>query len=380
MIICGHCGASNDDGVTFCGTCGKYLAFVGEPGQPAGTPTKPEPVTASEPVTGPQPVAAPPTTASSPQPAPTGGGQSDVEPLVVPVETGHATTAASPPPAGTESSGATRAAAPVLPGTPGLRPRPDQLPPEERKVEPGELICGQCGAGNVPTRRFCRRCGADLVDAQVVPEPPWWRRWLRAGRGRQHRAGDRPRRVVRRAYRGKVVFLVVLSLLATAGWVERAPIRRLAAAVVDRISDKRPVEPAALTASSSLPGHGYALVHDGKPFTYWAPDGGNDGRGEYLDVHFDRPIRLVAVVVFNGASPELPEFLAQSRPRTVRFAFSHPVAPRTERDVVLKDQPRQQDVFLGVDDVTRLRITVIDVTVGNPGTPVALAELQFYER
>jgi ribosomal protein L40E len=381
VIICGECGARNDDGVTFCGSCGKYLAFVGEPGDRPEAAAEPktvsEPAAHTEPAASAEPVSATapgspvatgsatsPTTAVSPAQAEKGRDQSDVEPLLVPVEAGPASTAG----------------APVLPGAPGTRPRPAPLPPDERKVEPGELICGQCGAGNVPTRRFCRRCGSDLVDAQVQPEPPWWRRLLRAGRGRQRRAGERPRRVVRRSYRGKVVFLLVLSLLVTALWTQRAPLTRLSASVVDRVSDKRRVEPAELTASSSVRGHGYKLLRDGKTYTFWAPGGRNDGSGQYVDVRFATPIRLVAVVVFNGASRELPEFLAQSRPQTLRFTFSHPAAPRTERDVVLKDEPRQQDVFLGVDEVSRLRITVVDVKVARPGALVALAELQFYER
>lgn len=350
MIICGVCGARNDDGVTFCGTCGRYLDFVGAPD---ARPAQTEPEPAKE--------AAPSVAAS--QSAAAGPAGVDPTPLVVPVE------AAAPEPA-------VAPAAPVLPGAPGPKRRTAELPPEEREVEPGELICGHCGAGNVPTRRFCRRCGTDLVDAPVAPPPVWWRRLLRSGRAQQPWAGDRPRRVVRRSYRGKVVFLVVLSLLAAAGWTQRGPITRLAAAVIDRVGDTRRVTPADLTVSSFAVGHGPALLWDGNTDTFWA----SARPMPHIDVRFRTPIRLVAVLVFNGASRDPQKFLARGRPDTLRFTFTSAGGVQTTRDVELKDDPAKQTLYLGVDEVKRLRITIVDTVGVRARGSVALGELEFYER
>ncbi|HEY0360431.1 MAG TPA: hypothetical protein VGD11_17775 [Mycobacteriales bacterium] len=382
MIICGVCGAHNDEGVAFCGSCGTYLGFAGEPAdQPEqGRPGAAADTASSGKGTPPATPAAAPAN-STPTPA-ANSAASDVVPLVVPVEASRGAGEAAPPrppqPPPAPEGGAT--AEPVRPGAPSPRRRPAELPPEQREAQPGELICGHCGAGNVPTRGFCRRCGAVLADAPVVPPPPWWRRWLRRDRDGEPKAGYRPRRVVRRAYRGKVAFLVVLGLLGAAGWVYWPALNRMAATLVDRRSETSPVEPARLTASSWVPGHLPGLVLDNKTNTFWAPSGRREGRGQYLDVRFAEPFRLVAVVLFNGASARGPEYRAEGRPHTLRFTFTSPGAAATSREVVLKDVPGQQNLYMGVDDVSRVRVTIVDSVGGGPGRLVALAELEFRRR
>jgi hypothetical protein len=46
------------------------------------------------------------------------------------------------------------------------------------RLRPGDLICGACGEGNPPTRKFCSRCGHSLIEAVQV-KASWWRRFLR---------------------------------------------------------------------------------------------------------------------------------------------------------------------------------------------------------
>ena len=244
---------------------------------------------------------------------------------------------------------------------------------------PGELVCGNCGAGNAPTRRFCRRCGAGLRDAPVAPPLPWWRR-LFAARPGAPAVGYRPRRVIRRSY-GPTVLALVLALLAVAAWAGRAPLTRLAAAAVDRAVSNQSVDPAKLTASSSAPGHPPRLLHDGTDNLFWAPaETGGDGRGQYVDVRFRAPFRLVAIVVRNGASGQPEAYRAQARPRSVRVTFLRDGAPASDRVVVLNDQPGPQDLFFGVDGVTAVRITILGANGVGPGRLVALAELDFRGR
>lgn len=47
--------------------------------------------------------------------------------------------------------------------------------------KPGEHMCVECNTSNPDTRRFCRRCGASLVDIpDLEPAPtPWWKFWVR---------------------------------------------------------------------------------------------------------------------------------------------------------------------------------------------------------
>lgn len=60
--------------------------------------------------------------------------------------------------------------------------------PPARTVEPGDLVCVDCGEGNHPSRMYCRRCGAALAHAPVL-RPRWWRRVL-PGRWRQDRPAE----------------------------------------------------------------------------------------------------------------------------------------------------------------------------------------------
>ena len=54
------------------------------------------------------------------------------------------------------------------------RPAPKQKAPDQ-SIKAGDLVCGQCGQGNDPGRKFCRKCGNSLAEA-VPPVAPTWPR------------------------------------------------------------------------------------------------------------------------------------------------------------------------------------------------------------
>ena len=66
---------------------------------------------------------------------------------------------------------------------------------EQRVAQPGDRICGACGEPNDPSRKFCRRCGANLVEAKVVAaaKVAWYRRLFGGGdkAPKQYAAGER---------------------------------------------------------------------------------------------------------------------------------------------------------------------------------------------
>jgi len=119
----------------------------------------------------------------------------------------------SVPPAGSPPGAAGPAAAssvapPVPPDQPAARrpeavkpgperPRPAPRPAQESTPapNPGDLVCGNCGIGNEPARKFCRRCGQSLATAVVAPaHRPWYRRLLGGGRPKPKvAAGQRPK-------------------------------------------------------------------------------------------------------------------------------------------------------------------------------------------
>ena len=121
MIVCKVCGATNEQGATFCGTCGAFLEWSGEQVQTEG---------AQQGETG--PVGAPPPGPNDPP------GPSPInEPAPVPV-----------------------------PVTPSPEPVPE-----------GSIVCPNCGQVNESTRVYCSRCATELAAVaiatdQVVAPPP----------------------------------------------------------------------------------------------------------------------------------------------------------------------------------------------------------------
>ncbi|MGH8921155.1 MAG: hypothetical protein ACRD0H_22955, partial [Actinomycetes bacterium] len=85
--------------------------------------------------------------------------------------------------------------------------------PPSRVLRPDDLICGDCGEGNPPTRRFCSRCGGSLQTATVVPTP-WWRRFLKRFDRTARPLGSRPSRLRTRTARGVSTAIRRLLLIA----------------------------------------------------------------------------------------------------------------------------------------------------------------------
>jgi TIR domain len=82
-----------------------------------------------------------------------------------------------------------RSPAPVTPGA-RKKPATRNVAPT-RSPQPGDLICGECGEANSPSRKFCGRCGASLASASTFP-PTWWRRIVPRRRRKALVAGERP--------------------------------------------------------------------------------------------------------------------------------------------------------------------------------------------
>ena len=190
-IVCRSCGSPNLDGDAFCGSCGDYLEWTGEKLEPAQSKlitVEPEQWAPKQPAPE-QPV----TERAAPKPAteqPTSPGPVERKPQPQPL----------PP----QPVRARRSEAPVM------------TAPPTRRLQPDDLICGDCGEGNAPTRRFCSRCGASLQTATVVPTP-WWRAVLRFFRQRRMRpAGARPKRRSRLLTLHGVRALVRSTLLVAA--------------------------------------------------------------------------------------------------------------------------------------------------------------------
>ena len=285
----------------------------------------------------------------------------------------------------------------VVPGSAGVKPqRPVDRPTPvrakpTRRVLPGDLVCGECGEGNAPSRKFCSRCGTTLATAAVA-RAPWWRRWLPRRRRRALAAGERPwtaasagaakrrggrfARVVAKL-RPVVAVLVLLSgiVLAVSPSLRAQVGERWSdakASVMRRISPQySPVSPVEILATSAA-ASGPELVIDGGTNTSWIA--GPDDPEPTLRVRFDRPVDLDRLIVHNGAAEGFKE---HSRAQQLHLVFD------TGRsfDVELEDRPDAQT--LDIDDaagVTELEIHLVGRFRSLTDAAIALSELEFFER
>lgn len=304
-----------------------------------------------------------------------------------------------------QESGST-AAALIAPVEPGQKPaEPEQRPaePEElapaaapavtrpvrraaptRRPKPGELICGECGEGNLPARKFCGRCGEPLASAEQV-RVPWWRR-LRRRRAKVLRAGSRPGRDAKGRGRVRKVirkirtyaFVVVLGFGLLAGFhpplrtyvTDRFDaLRKQVSGVVEQTMD--PARPVRVTASTESPEHAAKLAFDQFANTYWA---GPFDRNAPPSITADLggTTALTRVIVTSGAAAD---FTALHRPSIVVLSYSN----EKSDTVVLKDTPEPQEFKLSNGLGARtVRIQVLDVFTAEGAVDVAVAELEFF--
>lgn len=426
MLICPRCGFRNENGEAFCGECGEYLeweepAAASAPAPAAGGATgAPEPgAGASVPAPGPVPatrVEPPAEKAEAPrkgasrkeaqrkeasskeaQRAEAARKEESVRPSTAPASAGgqpapRATAPAQPaavtpsastaPPVTPEAVTARRPSA-VQPSAP-VAPRPvRQAPVDEPPPAPGDLICGSCGAGNAPTRKFCRRCGAGLADAPVQPRRSWWYRLFHREARTGPAAGYRPHYRRRISIRS-IVLILILGLVAGAVWVWRQEARSAAEgafdAVVDRVQGNTEFNPSAMVASSESPEHPAAAAHDGTTNLYWAPAAFGDGVGEYLEAQFEAPFRLTRVIIMPGASADKQEFLAQSSPERITVTTTASDGTQQTFPITLADAAGLQDFSVPAEDVVAVRFTIDATYRATPETHVALAEVEFRGR
>jgi hypothetical protein len=332
MRICGNCGAAVADGDSFCGTCGTFLAWESDdPAAPSTVPVAPpdEPATSDD----------------------------DDTPAAVEAQAAAA---------GAERSGQPGA---VLPGRP-VAPRPVVREfDDEVRTAPEDLICPYCATANQRGRRFCRRCGRSLrPDAPVVTKVPWWRR-LRWPRG-WGRLDTVPR---------LLAALLVLALLIAVGVAAARYGGRAIDAIRDRTAKPEQIRPATVTASSEAKGHPATSVTDGLSNRFWAPAAGQ-AEGQYVEMTFKPPIRLLKLIVHTGASPQPEAFGQQARPASLELTAWDAAGTRTTKLLSLADRPGEQRFDAVIGSVTRLRFTIGSGYGTGPGRQVALAEIELFKR
>lgn len=444
MIVCRQCGHQNEEGVSFCGSCGTFLEWTGERVEEAEPePPPPAPVTerpglvervkqavgldseASErvepvaPVPEPTPVvpaatqdasptapqrAAPPPPAEvadqapdreAPPPADRPPPQVPAE-MVAPVAVPPPVPPVTRPPA--RPPGRSRVAPPITEAAadqPAARRPEAVVPAHERpravppgppppRFKPGDLICGQCGRGNDPSRRFCSQCGNSLATA-VVARVPWYQRLFRR-QPKAYAAGERPGTMRpgtergaarRRPGFGRTLRNVVLIALAL-GVLAYMLVPGVRDGVNGAIAGVRRIvapelvasNPISAQASAELPGHEALLSIDGKSNTYWSADLASAPLPNLI-LGFERPVDLSRVLITSGASDD---FEAQPRPRDVRLTFSD----GSTSELSLRDEIEPQSYEIDARQVTSVVFEILSVYGGLQGNAVSVTELEFF--
>ncbi|CAN5783980.1 hypothetical protein BH23CHL7_BH23CHL7_23570 [soil metagenome] len=269
------------------------------------------------------------------------------------------------------------------------RPRPVTPPPTPViEVKPGDLVCPNCGTGNDPVRRFCRRCGNSLAAAVVAIRPPWYRRIFRRNR-RAVAAGTRPRHLGSAAQRrgigawlSRLVALVLILVVAAAaaGYVALPDVRSRVDSVIGDLRARFMPETADVHPLSAR-GRGVGrrdaeLAVDDNTATYWLADPAVEQ--PTLTVEFGRSMRLGAIVVHSGSATD-SEFTRHRRPRQLVLSFPGTDQPPIE--VELGDDSAPQSKPL--DTVTAGRVVVRVAAWFESGAGgdqlIALREIEFKE-
>src|SRR3954453_6550093 len=157
MIVCTKCQHHNADTEKFCQRCGSFLEFSGKPVPDAPTLPPPPGGDGTNPFAGPTtptptvPTSSVPGSEESTQPV------TAVPPTTELTQTGWATPSPDTVTVRPDEAGLDRAYVPTT-------------AVNSSALAPGEIACPTCGAGNQPTRTFCRSCGSTLTAAPVVAD------------------------------------------------------------------------------------------------------------------------------------------------------------------------------------------------------------------
>ncbi|AXG82312.1 hypothetical protein DVK44_02490 [Streptomyces paludis] len=191
-------------------------------------------------------------------------------------------------------------------------------------------------------------------------------------------AGTRPKGRLWR--RPRLAVPIALAVLAGALWFGRPYLPEAWDFTRDSTGTPDELRPSGIRASSSLPDHPPATAIDTYTNRFWVPKEAGPGIGEFLEVDFERPVRVTRLVVFSGRSAKEDEFLAQSRPAALTVTLRSEDGGSAEKRIALKDRPGQQTFEVRGSDVVRVRLAIAEVYGAGPGRRPAIAEIEFFGR
>ncbi|MFH8534996.1 NADase-type glycan-binding domain-containing protein [Streptomyces tendae] len=285
--------------------------------------------------------------------------------LLVPVADPEAPAPAAPP-----------AVAPVLPGRPDAD-RPQVRAPGHQPDVANGPPCPWCSTPNRPDRHYCARCAMPLVASgdQATVRAPWWRRLFGGRRQETPWAGDRPR--LRRVFDriGTWITVAVVATLAVLGFMY---IPDGVDNTRDHFAKRAPVYPDAFKASHSYSGHKPELISDRLSNTWWGPGISQSGKGEWIEVSFTEPTRLLDVIITPGVSTRADKLRESALPHRVKATITMKDGSVKTRDLTLDQGAGGQRRPFRVGEVTKVRFTIESAHAASANKQVAIAEIEFF--
>jgi len=278
----------------------------------------------------------------------------------------------------------------MQPSAPRKATRTIQKTKPTRRLQPGDLICGECGEGNPPSRKFCSRCGESLGSAEVVKRP-WWKRLWPQKKVKQLEVGERPGKAGVKAKKkfGQETMLALRKVVTTAAIIIVAaiallpPVRNWAQdTFVQPVKDKWndyttqqfvPVNPAAALATTQTPENPATNAIDHAGNTFWVAPAGN-GEPVLVLTFGGQTVNLDKAIIQNGARDSFAQF---SRAQKLHLVFN----TGKTTDINLKDAPDQQKVGISNGHgITQVEIHIVSTyqAFGAPPPPVAISEIELF--
>ncbi|MFD7705213.1 NADase-type glycan-binding domain-containing protein [Streptomyces caelestis] len=267
------------------------------------------------------------------------------------------------------------AVAPVLPG------RPVAHRPQVRAVGPqpdaeGGVPCPWCSTLNRPERHYCSRCAMSMTRGEDTPgRLPWWRRVFGARDADSAWAGERPR--LRRGF-GHIWNWVVAAVVIGLAVALIVNLGAMIQATRDHFAKRAPVGPSGVKASRSYAEHGAPLAFDKLSNTWWGPGISQAAEGEWLEATFDRPTRLLDLVITPGVSTKPDQLSESALPRQLDALITLADGKKITRTITLDQGAGGQRRKFRVGEVTAVRFILRSAYGADPKKQVAIAEIEFF--
>jgi hypothetical protein len=171
-----------------------------------------------------------------------------------------------------------------------------------------------------------------------------------------------------------VVGVLVLAALTAAGLHAGEAVD----VVRDHFANRAPVSPDTITASRSYPGHKPHLAFDKLNNTWWGPGVTQSGEGQWLQARFDRPTRLLDLVITPGVSTRPDQLSESALPHRLDAVITTADGRTTTRSLTLDQGAGGQRHPFRVGDVTAVRFILRSAYGAAADKQVALAEIEFF--